>query len=126
MQKQFHQYMGHGGGSPPFKGQRTSMQTTIGVGNTIGNLTKQDQGVIDDQAPSLMTLIPIKVSATTLRETPKNSSPPIVMYNNGNPDRSADRQKNKQFLRATTGNERCKYFKLTFNSSSSRVISVNS
>lgn len=112
MQKQFHQYMGHGGCSPPFKGQRTSMHTTLG-GGTHALMTRQDEGgdLQPPPAASLMTLIPIKVSATTLRETPKHSgSPPIIHFSHGlSVERSADRSAGKFYAnRAANSNERCK------------------
>ena len=86
------------------------MQTTLGGGNTFGIGLKHDEFLGEDVPSSLMTLIPIKVSATTLRETPKNYSPPIVVYNNGVSDRSVDRTtNNKHMIRGGISNERCKY-----------------
>ena len=89
------------------------MQTTLG-GGTLALMTRQEEG--GDLVPppvSLMTLIPIKVSATTLRETPKHSgSPPIIQLNHGQSvERSADRTAGKFYAnRAANSNERCKLF----------------
>ena len=87
------------------------MQTTVG-GGTLGLMTRQEVGG-DLQPPpaSLMTLIPIKISATTLRETPKHSgSPPIIQFNHGQSvERSADRIAGKFHAnRHANSNERCK------------------
>jgi hypothetical protein len=71
------------------------MQNTLGPNNI--------QAVQDDNQPSLMTLIPIKVSNTTLRETPHGASPSVVMTKN-------DKTNDKYLLNhGNISADRCKF-----------------